>query len=92
MSIIIFSFLSSVKPEEGRTAEDEMRNGTFSTIAFVVGAITSIVSGEWLRLGRAGWHGQLWEASFAAARCAVMGGVCAARAALSAHLKQPPQN
>ncbi|KAJ9533580.1 hypothetical protein QJQ45_026650 [Haematococcus lacustris] len=44
-SIIIFSLLSIVKPEGDRTKDDEFRNGLFSTIAFIVGAVTSIVSG-----------------------------------------------
>jgi hypothetical protein len=47
MSVLIFGLLSSIKPEEGsgRTRADEVRNGTFSTIAFVLGALTSILSG-----------------------------------------------
>jgi inorganic pyrophosphatase len=45
MSIAIFSLLSIVKPEGTRTKDDEVRNGLFSTIAFIVGATTSIVSG-----------------------------------------------
>lgn len=45
MAILIFSLLGSVTPEEGRTRSDEIRNGLFSTIAFVLGAITSILSG-----------------------------------------------
>uniref|UniRef100_A0A7S2QSI6 H(+)-exporting diphosphatase n=1 Tax=Chlamydomonas chlamydogama TaxID=225041 RepID=A0A7S2QSI6_9CHLO len=45
MSVLIFSLLSIVTPEEGRTKEDELRNGIFSTIAFVLGALTSILSG-----------------------------------------------
>ncbi|KAL6754594.1 vacuolar H+-pyrophosphatase [Haematococcus lacustris] len=44
-SVIIFSLLSIVKPEGDRTKDDEFRNGLFSTIAFIVGAVTSIVSG-----------------------------------------------
>lgn len=45
MAILIFSLLGSVAPEDGRTRSDEIRNGLFSTIAFVLGAITSILSG-----------------------------------------------
>jgi len=45
MSIIIFSLLSIVTPEGGRTQHDELQNGIFSTIAFIVGALTSTVSG-----------------------------------------------
>ncbi len=45
MAVVIFSLLSSITPEEGRTKEDELRNGIFSTVAFLLGAITSIVSG-----------------------------------------------
>jgi len=45
MSIAIFSLLSSITPEEGRTRQDEIRQGIFSTVAFVTGAITSILSG-----------------------------------------------
>lgn len=45
MSVVIFSLLSIVNPEDGRTKQDEVRNGLFSTIAFIVGATTSIVSG-----------------------------------------------
>lgn len=47
MSVVIFSFLSIITPEEGsgRTQADERRNGLFSTIAFIAGAITSIVCG-----------------------------------------------
>ena len=45
MSVLIFSLLSIVKPEGDRTAEDELRNGIFSTIAFLLGAVTSIASG-----------------------------------------------
>ena len=45
MAVIIFSLLSIVTPEEGRTHDDEFRNGLFSTIAFVLGALTSILSG-----------------------------------------------
>lgn len=45
MSVIICTLLSIVKPEEGRQRSDELRNGIFSTLAFVLGAVTSIVSG-----------------------------------------------
>nr|ADK36629.1 vacuolar H+-pyrophosphatase [Dunaliella viridis] len=45
MSIIIFSLLSIVKPEGERTKQDEMQNGIFSTVAFIVGALTSVLSG-----------------------------------------------
>ncbi len=45
MSIVIFSLLSIVKPEGSRTAHDELQNGIFSTIAFIVGALTSVLSG-----------------------------------------------
>lgn len=45
MSVAIFSLLSSVKPDDDRTRQDELRNGAFSTIAFVIGASTSIISG-----------------------------------------------
>ena len=45
MSILIFALLSIVKPEGERTAHDELRNGIFSTVAFIVGALTSVLSG-----------------------------------------------
>eukprot|EP00877_Chromochloris_zofingiensis_P010591 jgi/Chrzof1/5786/Cz16g15230.t1 len=45
MAVLIFGLLASVTPEDGRTRQDEIRNGLFSTIAFVLGAITSIISG-----------------------------------------------
>ncbi len=45
MSIAIFSLLSVVQPEGDRTKQDEMRNGIFSTISFLLGAVTSILSG-----------------------------------------------
>jgi Na+/H+-translocating membrane pyrophosphatase len=45
MSVAIFSLLSTVVPEEGRTKADETRNGVFSTIAFIIGGITSLVCG-----------------------------------------------
>eukprot|EP00955_Chlamydomonas_euryale_P076868 362807-Chlamydomonas_euryale.AAC.8 len=47
MSVAIFGLLSTVAPEEGRTKDDETRNGIFSTIAFIVGGGTSLLSG-WL--------------------------------------------
>mmetsp|Transcript_12334 Transcript_12334/g.30187 ORF Transcript_12334/g.30187 Transcript_12334/m.30187 type:complete len:768 (-) Transcript_12334:1223-3526(-) len=45
MSVLIFSLLSIVKPEGDRTKEDELRNGIFSTAAFIIGASTSICAG-----------------------------------------------
>lgn len=45
MSVLIFGLLGSVSPEDGRTRADEVRNGAFSTIAFVLGALTSCLSG-----------------------------------------------
>lgn len=45
MAVLIFVLLGSVTPEEGRTQADEMRNGLFSTISFVLGAGTSILCG-----------------------------------------------
>ena len=45
MSVVIFSLLSIVTPEEGRTRNDEVRNGIFSTVAFALGGATSILSG-----------------------------------------------
>lgn len=45
MSVAIFSLLSMVTPEGGRTKEDELRNGAFSTVAFILGGLTSIASG-----------------------------------------------
>lgn len=45
MSVVICTLLSIVKPEDGRERSDELRNGIFSTVAFVLGASTSIVSG-----------------------------------------------
>lgn len=45
MAILIFGLLSSVTPEGDRTRQDELRNGLFSMIAFVLGACTSILSG-----------------------------------------------
>ena len=45
MAGAIFGLLSSVAPEGDRTRADEVRNGAFSTVAFVVGGLTSIVCG-----------------------------------------------
>ncbi|GAX84433.1 hypothetical protein CEUSTIGMA_g11853.t1 [Chlamydomonas eustigma] len=45
MSVVIFSLLSTITPEDGRTKADELQNGIFSTIAFLLGALTSILSG-----------------------------------------------
>ncbi|GIL74438.1 hypothetical protein Vretimale_2132 [Volvox reticuliferus] len=45
MAVVIFSLLSIVKPEGDRTRNDEVRNGIFSTVAFVLGGATSILSG-----------------------------------------------
>ncbi len=45
MSALIFSLLSIVTPEEGRTKDDEVKNGLFSTLAFIIGASTSILAG-----------------------------------------------
>eukprot|EP00775_Hariotina_reticulata_P003821 gene3821-4079_t len=45
MALLIFALLGSVTPEGDRTRADEVRNGLFSTIAFLLGAITSILSG-----------------------------------------------
>lgn len=45
MSVVIFSLLSIVTPEDGRTRNDEIRNGIFSTVSFVLGGATSILSG-----------------------------------------------
>jgi hypothetical protein len=45
MSVLIFGLLGSVAPEDGRTRADEVRNGLFSTIAFILGAGTSCLSG-----------------------------------------------
>ncbi|KIY91312.1 hypothetical protein MNEG_16652 [Monoraphidium neglectum] len=45
MSILIFSLLGSIAPEAPRTRQDELKNGLFSTIAFVLGALTSCLSG-----------------------------------------------
>ncbi len=45
MSVAIFALLGTITPEEGsgRTRSDELRNAIFSTVAFVLGAITSII-------------------------------------------------
>eukprot|EP00798_Chlamydomonas_sp_ICE-L_P020682 gene20682-27477_t len=45
MAVFMCTLLSLVTPEEGRTVEDERRNGIFSTIAFLLGALTSCLSG-----------------------------------------------
>lgn len=45
MAVLIFALLGSITPEDGRTRADEVRNGLFSTVAFLLGAVTSIVSG-----------------------------------------------
>jgi hypothetical protein len=45
MSVVIFTLLGSVTPEDGRTRADEVRNGLFSTVAFILGASTSCLSG-----------------------------------------------
>ncbi|WIA41962.1 hypothetical protein OEZ86_009266 [Tetradesmus obliquus] len=45
MAVLIFALLGSITPEAGRTRADEVRNGLFSSIAFVLGAATSILSG-----------------------------------------------
>jgi hypothetical protein len=45
MAVLIFALLGSISPDDGRTRADEVRNGLFSTIAFVLGAATSILSG-----------------------------------------------
>jgi len=45
MAVLIFALLGSVTPEEKRTRADEVRNGLFSMIAFILGATTSILCG-----------------------------------------------
>ena len=45
MSILVFGLLSSVTPEGERTRQDELRNGIFSMVSFILGACTSILSG-----------------------------------------------
>ena len=45
MAIAIFSLLSVVSPEGDRSKSDEMQSATFSTVAFLLGAVTSIGSG-----------------------------------------------
>eukprot|EP00798_Chlamydomonas_sp_ICE-L_P005597 gene5597-2620_t len=45
MATVICTLLSIVPPEDGRTSADERKNGIFSMIAFVLGALTSILSG-----------------------------------------------
>lgn len=47
MAVLILGLLSTVSPEEGsgRTHQNELYNGIFSCIAFILGAVTSILSG-----------------------------------------------
>lgn len=45
MAVLIFALLGSVTPDESRTRADEVKNGLFSMIAFVLGATTSILCG-----------------------------------------------
>lgn len=45
MAVLIFALLGSVTPDETRTRADEVKNGLFSMIAFVLGASTSILCG-----------------------------------------------
>lgn len=45
MSVLIFALLGSIPPEDGRTRADEVRQGLFSMIAFILGALTSCLSG-----------------------------------------------
>ena len=45
MSVLIFTLLGSISPEGDRTRADEVRNGLFSMIAFILGAATSCLSG-----------------------------------------------
>lgn len=45
MAVLIFALLGSVTPEGDRTRSDEVKNGLFSMIAFVLGASTSILCG-----------------------------------------------
>ncbi len=45
MSAVIFTLLSIVPPEGTRTKDDEVKNGLFSMLAFIIGASTSILSG-----------------------------------------------
>jgi H+-translocating diphosphatase len=45
MSVLIFTLLSLVSPEAPRTRGDEVRNGLFSTVAFLLGALTSCLCG-----------------------------------------------
>ena len=45
MSVAIFSLLSMVTPEGDRTKDDELRNGIFSTVSFIIGGLTSLLSG-----------------------------------------------
>lgn len=45
MAVLIFALLGSVTPEGDRVRADEIKNGLFSMIAFVLGATTSILCG-----------------------------------------------
>ena len=45
MSVLIFTLLGSIPPEDGRTRSDELRNGLFSMVAFILGAATSCLCG-----------------------------------------------
>ena len=45
MAVLIFALLGSVSPDGDRTRADEVKNGLFSMIAFVLGASTSILCG-----------------------------------------------
>ena len=44
MSILIFTLLSSVKDDK-YTRHETIRNSVYSTAAFLLGAVTSIISG-----------------------------------------------
>lgn len=45
MAVLIFALLGSVTPAGERTRTDEVQNGLFSMIAFLLGATTSILCG-----------------------------------------------
>jgi Na+/H+-translocating membrane pyrophosphatase len=45
MAVLIFALLGSVTPEGDRVRADELKNGLFSMIAFLLGATTSILCG-----------------------------------------------
>lgn len=45
MAVLIFALLGSVTPDGDRTRADEVKNGLFSMVAFVLGASTSILCG-----------------------------------------------